>query len=301
MIVASAPGKLMLMGEHAVLYGHPCLVAAVSARATVRLSPRIDGRILIRSELGELECALDRIEVQEPFSFVLQSVKEIGPTNGFLLDISCDFPSDVGLGSSSAITVATVGALLTYANDTADKPTVFDSALTVVRTIQGSGSGADLAAAVYGGLLHYSVRDGVLTTLPPVPLTTVYSGSKERTAVVIEKVRKAMATEPVAFEARFKAMGELVDEAASACMTGDLATLGNLMDANQTLMNAIGVSNANLDAIVQAFRHQDGIYGAKISGSGLGDCVIGLGTVGNSFAHKPLAVAIDHRGLEIDA
>lgn len=300
MIVASAPGKLMLMGEHAVLYGHPCLVAAVSARATVQLTERVDSTVSIRSDLGEATCDLNELVVREPFTFILQAIKATAPTRGFDLVVTCDFPHDVGLGSSSAVTVAAVGALLAMrAEASPDPEDVFQTALSVVRRVQGSGSGADLAAAVHGGVIQYSMTGGVLKVLPSIPLTTVYSGSKEKTAVVIERVRQAKIREPETFTKLFTAVGKVVEHATEACEHGDLETLGRLMDVNQGYMDAMGVTTDALARIIASLRAQSGIFGAKISGSGLGDCAIGLGCVGDEFPYTPLSVAIDDHGLAV--
>ena len=149
----------MLMGEHAVLYGRRALVAAVHRRIRVRLEPRADGQVRIASALGEIEVPLGRFKTQTPFRFVMAALRryEERLPSGFDLRIESDFPHDVGLGSSAAVTVATCAVLERWTGTaTYARPwDLFRQGREIIREVQGLGSGADVAASVFGGILSY--------------------------------------------------------------------------------------------------------------------------------------------------
>ena len=150
----------------------------------------------------------------------------------------------------------------------------------VIRAVQGRGSGADVAASILGGVVAYRAEPCAWRRVAEtLPLVAAYSGSKEKTAVVIAVVERLRAAHPEAVAAIFRAMDTVTAEGVAALESAAWPRVGAAMNMGQGLMDAIGVSNARLAAMVAALRGAAGIHGAKISGSGLGDCVIGLGTV----------------------
>ncbi|MFT5129060.1 MAG: mevalonate kinase, partial [Rhodothermales bacterium] len=200
------------------------------------------------------------------------------PPSGCTIAVRSEFDADTGFGSSAAVTVATHVALARWRGE---EPTVvLDRAIQTVRNVQGAGSGADVAAAVIGGLLEYRAEPREVRKFSgDVPLVAVYSGAKDPTVRVVQQVHEARARQPALFDAAFAMMDGSCDLAKSAIAAGDLKALGEVMNVNQGLMDSIGVSNAHLAAIIERLREDPGIYGAKISGSGLGDCVVAVGTL----------------------
>lgn len=152
----SAPGSLMLFGEHAVLHGKLALCCAVDQRIRVELTPRSDQQIYLSSPLGQLVVNLRDFTVQAPFEFVLTALdryRNLLP-QGFDLTVKADFSATMGLGSSSAVTVATVGTLSQWLGWSYSPEQLFQESKAVVLQVQGVGSGADVAAAVLGGSWH---------------------------------------------------------------------------------------------------------------------------------------------------
>ena len=172
----------------------------------------------------------------------------------------------------------------------------------VVREVQGVGSGADVAASVRGGIVLYRAEPMELEVLPHVhPFTAVYSGSKRPTPEVIALVEERRRHYPKVFEAIFEAMERCTLNAADAVAMQDWRTFGAMMDVAQGLMDALGVNNAALSDIVHALRSDPGILGAKISGSGLGDCAIGLGRLeGGPWTREVMPVGIDRKGIHLE-
>jgi len=293
----------MLLGEHAVLHGRLALVAAVNQRITVCLTPRADQRVEIVSALGRHETDLHALAPHPDFRFILKAIAPEAAhlRAGFSLSVAADFPPTIGFGSSAAVTVATVGALLKLRGLSPEPEVVFARALAAVREVQGLGSGADVAASVYGGIVAYRAKPLEIQPLTErYPLTAVYSGSKLPTPEVVRIVNERGSQFPHLFEDIFDLMERCSMDAFEAIQMRDWKTLGLILNVGQGLMDAIGVNNAALSSIIYALRADPGILGAKISGSGLGDCAIGLGRPTNAnFPHPFRPVDIAEQGLVV--
>lgn len=278
-VEASAPGSLMLLGEHAVLHGSRALVCAVNRRMHVRLTARSDRRLGIDSALGRYEEPLDMLPDHASFRFILQAVRQYLPEipSGFDLQVVSDFSATIGFGSSAAVTVAVHAALATWLGESSEPEVLFSRSLETVHCVQGRGSGADLAAAAFGGAVVYSTCPICIPIQLSLPLTAVYCGYKTPTPEVIAQVERLRAADPQAFSDIFQAMDHSVEEAQKALQKEDWDSFGRLLNENQVLMDRIGVNTPELQAIVTALQEAPGMYGAKISGSGLGDCAVGVG------------------------
>ena len=293
----------MLLGEHAVLHGRRALVCAINKRITVSLS-QIDRPVLrIVSDLGDYEAPLSELTDHPDFRFVLDAVKQYPLTQGIELKIESEFSSDIGFGSSAAVTVATHAVLMKsrpqgdcynccsrspVAND------VFQRSLATIHRVQGRGSGADVAASVFGGVVAYRARPLEIKPLRQTfPLTAVYSGSKMKTADVIRLVEERRALNADYFERIFDRMDTSTGE-----VMGDFSQLGRMLILNQKLMEEMGLCNNALAEIIGEFR----VAGvpAKISGSGLGDCAIGLGEIPKVGKFQTYNLQIDPCGVSVD-
>jgi mevalonate kinase len=282
-IKVSAPGSLMLLGEHAVLSGCPALLVAHK------------GRILVSLELGGEGCwvhsdfhgsfDLRSSETPPAFSFVKEAFalyKTQMPAS-LQLKIFSDFSEQIGFGSSAAVTVATLGALWTYLNpekdfDAVSRQFLWEKAKEVIQKVQGMGSGADAAASLWGGVvLHNPITGSTQQIRADLPLVAVYSGIKRKTPEVVEVVRQRFQAFPHIWSSFLQTSKELVDLALPALLENNLERVGKIFDIAQGLMDAYGVNTPTLADLIFKLRTQPTIWGAKISGSGLGDCVIGLG------------------------
>ena len=271
----------MLLGEHAVLHGHTALVCAVDRRIEVLLKERADSKIRIVSSLGRCITTVGRPAFPKSFRFIAAAIGLFRHkiTTGFSLEIRSGFSHTVGLGSSAAVTVATIAALSAWLSGRSDPKKILLESVRVIRETQGLGSGADVAASVLGGIVAYRADPISARKLRSVcPITVVYSGSKKPTVEVVRLVEKARQAHPELFMRVYALMDLSARKAIRAIGRKDWAGFGALLNINQGLMDVIGVNNAALSDIVHALRKHPGIRGAKISGSGLGDCVIGIGS-----------------------
>ncbi|MBR6021361.1 MAG: mevalonate kinase [Kiritimatiellae bacterium] len=302
---ASAPGSLMLMGEHAVLRGEPAVVCAIGKRIRVALSPREDGKVTMHSALGTHETTVEELAADESFRFVVGALRaerdagEGGLGEGMDLDIRSEMSHQMGLGSSAAVTVATLAAVAAARGEEVDAGKLVERGTAVVRRAQGGrGSGADVAASAYGGVLRYYMESQEALRLPVKPeLTLLYSGYKTPTAEVIARVEEARKRDTALYDALDGLIGETVRRAVDAAVAGDLETVGRMMDMNHGLMDALGVNDARLSELTYALRGDSQVLGSKISGSGLGDCAVGLGrALRRDFGAVRLDVEVDGRG-----
>lgn len=302
-IKITAPGSIMLMGEHAVLFGHRAIACAVDKKMQVSLMPRTDRVVVIRSALADYQADLDNLTTDSRLSFVLFAIRQVSASlpGGFELNIHSEFSHTVGLGSSAAVTAAVVKALSVYQKENLPRRQLFDRALAVIHGVQGRGSGTDLAASVYGGLIGYTVKPqqiSALNGLPPISL--FYAGYKTKTPDVLARVAEQTKAFPGLYTSLYQLMNDTTIKAEDAIQQQNWVELGLLMNIYQGLMDALGVNDAALSDIVYSLRRSEAILGAKISGSGLGDCVIALGNDESlSLPYESIAVAVSGEGVEV--
>ncbi len=279
-IKTSAPGSLMLLGEHAVLHGHRALVGAINRRISVELFQTSDDEVTIYSGLGEYKAPLDGLVDHPQLRFVLQAIRQHRACLpcGFKLTIDSEFSADIGFGSSAAVTVAVQAALLYWTlGQEPGQERLFNESLKTVHAVQGRGSGADLAASVFGGMVGYTVDPDFIPIAVSVPLTAVYCGYKTPTPDVILRVEQLRAEEPGKYARLYSEINASVEEAVTALRSRDFPAFGKVLNRNQELMDAMGVNTPELQEIVEALQASPDIFGAKISGSGMGDCAVGIG------------------------
>lgn len=280
---ASAPGSLMLLGEFAVLNGKQALVCAVDKRLSVTLTPRLDTRIeIVSNMMGQYSTDLSQLKNVElkPFRFVLAALQQFQNElqQGCDINIESEFSATIGLGSSAAVTVAMLAALMHWLNIPYTALQLVKRGRDVVRAVQSIGSGADIAASVYGGVVNYNIdMQSIENFAVTLPLIAVYAGYKTETAKVIQFVQQQFAHNETELQAIYDNIGQYSLQGVEAIRDSNWKKLGELMNAQQIMMEALGVSSPLLRGMIEDLRKHENILGAKISGSGMGDCVIGLG------------------------
>ena len=285
----------MLLGEYAVLYGQPALVCALDKRITLTLTPRQDEKIILHSEVsGEYTTTLmqlAQLTPTKPFHFVLGALQHYQAKlkRGCDINITSDFSAQMGLGSSAAVTVAAMAAMVTWLNIRMTPFDLLRQARMVVRQMQhGVGSGADVAASVYGGIVAYQAQPLKAEKLANIaPITALYAGYKTQTLDAIKQVQQRFTAYPDIFKQLQQTIGQCAYDGVQCVRQADWKKLGEIMTIQQGLMETLGVSNALLREMIADLKMQPTIFAAKISGSGLGDCVIGLGDVATNYLfHK---------------
>ncbi|AIG99298.1 MULTISPECIES: mevalonate kinase [Archaeoglobus] len=261
-MIASAPGKIILFGEHAVVYGRHAVVSAINLRC--RVSVRKSDRFLIRSSLGESGLDYQR------HPYVVQAVKRFGELRnipGAEIEIESEIPIGSGLGSSAAVIVATIAALNAEFDGDMDKESIFQMAKQVEIDVQGRASGIDPFISTFGASWLFPERRKVEM---PFKFFVINFGSRS-TAEMVAKVAELRERHPEVVDKIFDAIDAISLEASDV---GSAERLEELIAINQSLLRAIGVSNPEIDRTIAELERMG--LKAKITGAGGGGCIFGL-------------------------
>jgi len=319
----------MWMGEHAVLHNHPALVFAIDKRITVTLMPRQDTQIIIQSNLGRYQTDLSKlsdITVEKPFHFVLETILyfhhslKAGLPSGFVLSLEADFEENIGFGSSAAVTVSVVAVFSRWMKVVLDDEMhIFEVAKTIIKKTQGGvGSGADVAASIFGGLIAYQIEPFSIQKINHrPPIVVIYSGSKTPTPEVIKYVEKNRREHPEIYDSLYSILKTCVQQTIELLKSDsnemNWKKIGEIMAYHQQIMTNMKLTTPSLQHSLDFLNQEPKIWGAKISGSGLGDSVIGLGEIediSNSAQFvkfkqkvpdaKHYSIAVEEQGLQYE-
>jgi mevalonate kinase len=286
-IIVSAPGKLMLLGDHAVVHNRPCLVTAVDQRMKATVTHLEAAELQLEAPEVQITAykkplkELGNGEIPKGAKFVEFAVKNFlkqYPLKGGLrIETKSAFSSTVGFGSSSASTVCTVKALSELTGSKLDNKALFELAYKTVIDIQGVGSGFDIAAGIYGGIIYFVGGGKVIApvAIADFPLIVGYSGSKGDTPVLVKMVGAKLNAYPKIYPVLFDVSTMCVEIGKTALQNSDFKKFGEMMSINEGLLASYGVETERLAAMNYAAR-TEGAYGAKLSGAGGGDCMIAL-------------------------
>ncbi len=284
-VTASAPGKTILFGEHAVVYGKPAIAAAVDKRAYVTIKKREDNKTHVKiSKLGisgflnirEGTIELDNGNREGILKYVLIALMKTGSEDGLEITINLDIPVGAGLGSSAAVTVATVKAASSFKDIKLTQDEIAKLAHQVELMVQGSASPIDTILSTYGGIVYLS-RDAEkiikLDIDSEIPLVIGYTSTRGNTGELVESVRLKMETTPQVMIPLFNSMEALTNGAREALTSGDHKMIGEFMNINHGLLDAIGVNTDELSKMVYIAR-KTGALGSKLTGAGGGGSMI---------------------------
>jgi mevalonate kinase len=286
-VKVTAPGKLMLFGEHAVVHGKPCIVTAVDQRVEITASFNGEDTLVVNApQLGIQEyrkkvAHLRDSEMPKQVSFIEAATLHFyllyGLKKGLDITTYSQFSHTYGFGSSSAITIGTIRALSQLYQIPLTNKEIFDIAYQAVVDIQGVGSGFDLAAALWGGTLYFTKGAKIVRPLPLgyLPLVVCYSGVKADTPTLVRQIEELKRQQPGKIDNIFSAIEKITLQAEESLTKGDWPAVGQLMVDNHRWLEKLGVSTRKLEKLVKAAL-DNGAYGAKLSGAGGGDCMIAL-------------------------
>ena len=276
--IASAPGKIILFGEHFVVHGTKAILAAINKRVTVTSAFTDNNTIKVNSELGTLEVPISSLyeEAKGEFRpFVYLANKMINSNqnvNGLEITIDSDIPIGVGLGSSSACCVAAAGSIFGLFKEWSSED-ILKMSIESEKTIFPDTSGADCTVCTYGGMIEYPSIEKIGNTFD-LNLLIANSMIPHSTKNSVEKVNKFKENNEERFSQLCDLETKLIDEVITAMKDNDTTTFGLKMSENQKYLEEIQVSNDTLRSMIGSLKEVS--LGSKITGAGDGGCVIAL-------------------------
>jgi mevalonate kinase len=274
-VTASAPGKFVVLGEHSVVYSKPALVLATDRRITCSVR---------RSQYNTLNGESLDLRRQPHFQYLTRGMN-------YCLDFltTSEIPSGSGMGSSAALSAALALAIRTERGEYPTEMALVEEAYGAELHAQGNGSPMDASACVHGGGIAVNIPDEEdelwtisrgdrtwrVTDIKPPDLSFVIgnTGIKAPTGPQVEKVRRYTRKNGFAADI-IEEMGRITLEGYKALRNGDKETLGRLMTQDHKLLSILGVSCKELNKLVNAALPLS--YGAKLTGSGGGGCMVAL-------------------------
>lgn len=300
---ASAPGKIILFGEHAVVYGRPAIavpIEKVRAKTIVRANPQGEsGSIHIKAPQIQLDDDLRALSQDHPIGSVVRDVfkeMDIEHPPAMHIRITSSIPMAAGMGSGAAVSISLARALSDFLGSPLSDETVSAIAFAAEIIHHGTPSGIDNTVITYQKPVYY-VKDRPLQTFTvKEPFTIVIgdTGSPSPTAGAVGHVRKGWEANPEKYERIFAEIEEIVEAAHAAIRDGEVDTLGELMDANHACLIKLGVSSDELNHLIDTARGS-GALGAKLSGAGWGGNMIALTPKGNG---ETIAQALREAGAK---
>jgi mevalonate kinase len=282
MTQASAPGKAILFGEHAVVYDQPALAIPLSdLRTTITIRAFPEGETpSIHIDARDIDQTfwLHERDDGDPIVYAVHLTLDAIDrrlTSPLSLEINSQIPIASGLGSGAATSIAIIRALASHFGVTLEDQDVSELAFQVEKLHHGTPSGIDNSVIALEKPLYY-VRGQVPRTFSlakPLTLILGHCGITSRTGDVVGALKERRQINPELYLDLFGQIGALVDQAFEAMLAGEIRRVGTLMDQNHDLLQKLGVSIEALDHLVESARSA-GAYGAKLSGAGAGGFMI---------------------------
>ncbi len=297
-VTVSAPGKITLLGEHAVVYGKPALVTAIDKRLYVTMEARTDSAIKVsaldlhipgliltfREGSSEYLIETDYDRIVDAMGYVRKAMeitsRHIGSKSGANVTIRSEMPVGAGLGTSAAIAVGTIAAYALLLGHELGSDEIARLGHMTEREVQGAASPMDTAISTLGGTIFIKPTAGApliekLNLKAQLPSVVGYTEREAKTSDLLGRVRALRDLAPRAVDSVVEAIGGVVEDGKAALSSFDLERMGRLMNINHGLLEALGVSSKRLNDMVYSSRSA-GALGSKMTGAGGGGCMIAL-------------------------
>ena len=306
--IASAPGKIILFGEHFVVHGTKAILAAIDKRVTVSSTFTDNKTIKVNSQLGAIEVSISSSHEEvksefRPFVYLAnEMITSNQDVNGLEITINSDIPIGVGLGSSSACCVAAAASISGLFKELSSED-ILHLSIEAEKTIFPNTSGADCTVCTYGGMIEYPSIEKIDNTFD-LNLLIANSMIPHNTKNSVEKVNKFKENDEERFSQLCDLETKLIDEVITAMKNNDATTFGLKMSENQKYLEEIQVSNETINGMISSLKEIS--LGIKITGAGDGGCIIAL-VKGENMTKVPallpkdkecFSAKIDTKGVE---
>lgn len=289
MTIASAPAKIILFGEHFVIYNQPAILASINKRIKIDSRIVLENKNTIRIETNEFGKKTYPLSILKntnqdnyndffyPIIYILKKILQDEKTNGIEIKIESEIPYGVGLGSSAALSVAAVAAIYGLVNRYRKKNEILELAIETEKIIHRNSSGADCVISTYGGLMYYQKNSNVrqLEYSKKLNFIIINTGLKHSTAELVSIVERFRQNNFATFIKLSNKVTNICKNAIEALKEGNTLKLGKLMNENQILLEQIGVSNKEINKIIETSLNY-GAIGSKLTGAGGGGCILSI-------------------------
>ena len=287
--IASAPGKAIIFGEHAVVYKKPAISVAVDKRAKITITPSDSQTIFVCDDLNiKSEINLEKKEFHMIYGYegivkyIFETLMLQHDTEPININLTLDLPIGAGLGSSAAITVALIAALDNYHDRELYLDKIAKIAHNVELKVQGSASPLDTATSTYGGLIfldEYSKVSKLNANLENV-MVIGYTSQRGDTGKMVANVKQLKEKYPVLIDSIMDTISNITLQAKElfekkTLDEKDFQIMADLFNINQGLLDAIGVNTLELSNMIYTSRKM-GAIGSKLTGAGGGGSMIAL-------------------------
>ncbi|MHA1720702.1 MAG: mevalonate kinase [Promethearchaeota archaeon] len=287
--MASAPGKCILFGEHAVVYGFPALSMAIDILSYCKISEIDQNGIFLHLEnynYNEKFADINDLysKIPQKFKQIALGIKLISEKYKIIIDkikikISSELWAESGLGSSASSSIALLGALNDFYKLNLEKEDISNLAFEMEKHVHGKPSGIDNTTCSRGGLIFYENHDFQrFEFLNQFKILIIYTGKTHDTKEAIENVKKFCDEEPKLSRELFNKIKIVTKKGFDNLKKGNMIEIGNLMNLNQQILNQLRLSTADIEKIVN-ISNSNNAYGSKLTGAGMGGCVISIGEI----------------------
>ena len=275
----AACGKIILLGEHAVVYGRPAIALPIPLAVEAAIRKGGDGINVVIPRWGVEQ----KVRVTNPgfTGIIAQMLEQLGlDKENMTIEVFPHIPRAMGLGGSSALAVAIIRAIDHAYKLGLNDGRINELAFECEKAAHGTPSGVDNTVATYGSPLYYQRRDEqpLFSTVKlgqPLELVIGMTGKESLTADTVARVRASWQQYPERYETIFDQIGHLTMSASDAVKSGQLNELGELMNLCHGYLNALQLSTPELEEMIHVAR-QNGAVGAKLTGGGGGGSMIAL-------------------------
>ena len=285
--IASAPGKCILFGEHAVVYGYPALAIAIDIFSYCKISERENNGIGLNLKNYDYSFNFSDIndlcnQIPPKYSQIALGLKLISKNYNIVIDkveikIHSDLWPESGLGSSASSSIALLGALNDFYNLNLKKIDISNLAFEMEKKVHGKPSGIDNTTCSQGGLILFKDHEFKrFDFLKQFQILIIYTGITHNTKKAIKNVKEFCIKEPKLSTELFAKIRTITEKGFKELKIGNIVEVGNLMNLNHQILSEIGLSTPDIEKITQISRSNNA-YGSKLTGAGKGGCVISIG------------------------
>ncbi len=317
--LASAPGKCILFGEHAVVYGYPALAIAIDIFSYCKISEREQNGIVLILKNYDYSFNFSNIndicnQIPPKFSQIAVGLELFSKKYNILINnieitINSDLWPESGLGSSASSSIALLGSLNEFYSLNLKKKDISSLAFEMEKKVHGNPSGIDNTTCSQGGLIFYKDHEfQSFDFLKQFKILISYTGITHNTKEAVRNVKEFCNKEPKLSTELFTKIKKITEKGLKELEQGNIIEIGNLMNLNHQILIEIGLSTPDIEKITQISRSNNA-YGSKLTGAGKGGCVISIGKLSDlqiikeklkKLGYPSIITSINNQGVSID-